>query len=309
MTASAAGFTSNQVAVYSHPPTHQPFHPGSDERNTSAPHVFPRARPGNSMPPPIARPPGPRVRAPARRFPSGNRFFCARRRRPTAVRPRFPSATTSIGHITYAVSQRRRGHHRPEWRRHGSSPGLYPHHRHHCPDQQQRRLLLYLPAGQDRAQRCLNRRHQCQRHAEHPPGAHGNGNGYEWQHHQWAGTQLRVHQPGQHRRQRHRRVTASFPSNSAITAICQPTTCNPAPINVMGTLGTGVPVLSNFVQIASPGKNSNLHLGLQPRFTRISCLSISRPGPSATRSSCPTHPIPWCWIPPGQRFISAAIKS
>src|SRR5271168_2051963 len=52
-------------------------------------------------------------------------------------------------------------------------------------------------------------------------------------------------------------VTAAFPSNSAITAICQPTTCNPAPINEMGTLGTGVPVLSNFVQIASPGKNSN----------------------------------------------------
>jgi trimeric autotransporter adhesin len=52
-------------------------------------------------------------------------------------------------------------------------------------------------------------------------------------------------------------VTASFPSNSAITAICQPTTCNPAPINIMGTLGTGVPVISNFVQIASPGKNSN----------------------------------------------------
>jgi hypothetical protein len=52
-------------------------------------------------------------------------------------------------------------------------------------------------------------------------------------------------------------VTATFPSNSAITAICQPTACNPAPINVMGTLGTGVPVISNFVQIASPGKNSN----------------------------------------------------
>jgi trimeric autotransporter adhesin len=52
-------------------------------------------------------------------------------------------------------------------------------------------------------------------------------------------------------------VTAQFPSNSAITAICQPTTCNPAPINEMGTLGTGVPAISNFVQIASPGKNSN----------------------------------------------------
>ncbi|HTZ59695.1 MAG TPA: hypothetical protein VMB49_16420 [Acidobacteriaceae bacterium] len=52
-------------------------------------------------------------------------------------------------------------------------------------------------------------------------------------------------------------VTAAFPSNSAITAICQPTACNPAPINEQGTLGTGVPILSNFVQIASPGKNSN----------------------------------------------------
>ncbi len=52
-------------------------------------------------------------------------------------------------------------------------------------------------------------------------------------------------------------VTAAFPSNSAITAICQPTTCNPAPINQQGTLGTGVPAISNFVQIASPGKNSN----------------------------------------------------
>ncbi len=52
-------------------------------------------------------------------------------------------------------------------------------------------------------------------------------------------------------------VTASYPSNSAITAICQPTTCNPAPINQMGTLGTGVPAISNFVQITSPGKNSN----------------------------------------------------
>jgi hypothetical protein len=52
-------------------------------------------------------------------------------------------------------------------------------------------------------------------------------------------------------------VTASFPSNSAITAVCQPTTCNPAPINEMGTLGNGVQSLSNFVQIASPGQNSN----------------------------------------------------
>jgi hypothetical protein len=52
-------------------------------------------------------------------------------------------------------------------------------------------------------------------------------------------------------------VTATFPSNSAITAVCQPTTCNPAPINKMGSLGTGVPVISNQVEITSPGQISN----------------------------------------------------
>jgi trimeric autotransporter adhesin len=52
-------------------------------------------------------------------------------------------------------------------------------------------------------------------------------------------------------------VTASFPSNSAISVVCQPTTCNPAPINKMGTLGTGVPILSNLVEITAPGQNSN----------------------------------------------------
>ncbi len=61
-------------------------------------------------------------------------------------------------------------------------------------------------------------------------------------------------------------VTAHFPSNSAITAICQPTTCNPAPINVMGTLGTGVPVISNFRADRIPGQEQQLHLDLEPGF-------------------------------------------
>ena len=52
-------------------------------------------------------------------------------------------------------------------------------------------------------------------------------------------------------------VTAQFPSTTAITAVCQPISCNPAPINVRGTLGTGVPIVSNSVQITSPGRNSN----------------------------------------------------
>lgn len=52
-------------------------------------------------------------------------------------------------------------------------------------------------------------------------------------------------------------VTSLFPSSSAITATCEPTACNPAPINVIGTLGTGAPVVSNTVQITSPGRTSN----------------------------------------------------
>ena len=51
-------------------------------------------------------------------------------------------------------------------------------------------------------------------------------------------------------------ITASFPSTSAVTALCEPTTCNPAPINKIGTLGTGVPVVSNLVEVTSPGQNS-----------------------------------------------------
>lgn len=52
-------------------------------------------------------------------------------------------------------------------------------------------------------------------------------------------------------------VTASFPSSSAITASCAPSTCNPAPINVIGAFGTGAPVISNSVQATSPGQTSN----------------------------------------------------
>jgi trimeric autotransporter adhesin len=51
-------------------------------------------------------------------------------------------------------------------------------------------------------------------------------------------------------------VTASFPSTSAITAVCEPGTCNPAPINLIGSVGTGAPIVSNSVQVTSPGQNS-----------------------------------------------------
>jgi len=51
-------------------------------------------------------------------------------------------------------------------------------------------------------------------------------------------------------------VTASFAGESTIYAVCQPTTCNPAPIDQIGLNGTGTPITSNPVTIATPGTAS-----------------------------------------------------
>jgi hypothetical protein len=52
-------------------------------------------------------------------------------------------------------------------------------------------------------------------------------------------------------------VTASYPGQAAIYAVCQPPTCNPTPINQVGLYGTGLPVSSNPVNIVTPGTASN----------------------------------------------------
>jgi trimeric autotransporter adhesin len=52
-------------------------------------------------------------------------------------------------------------------------------------------------------------------------------------------------------------VTATFPSHATVTAICQPPTCNPAPVNLIGNLGNGMPVAGNRITINSPGRSSN----------------------------------------------------
>jgi hypothetical protein len=57
-------------------------------------------------------------------------------------------------------------------------------------------------------------------------------------------------------------ITPAFPGSASITAICQPPYCNPAPFNQIGLFGTGLPVVSNPVAIASPGSNSTvLYIG------------------------------------------------
>jgi len=48
-------------------------------------------------------------------------------------------------------------------------------------------------------------------------------------------------------------VTATYPGSGAITAVCQPSTCNNAPLSNLGVLGNGLPVTSNPIQVTTSG--------------------------------------------------------
>lgn len=52
-------------------------------------------------------------------------------------------------------------------------------------------------------------------------------------------------------------VNATFPGAGTVYAICQPGTCNPAPINQVGVNGTGLSISSNPVNITVPGTASS----------------------------------------------------
>jgi trimeric autotransporter adhesin len=56
-------------------------------------------------------------------------------------------------------------------------------------------------------------------------------------------------------------VTPLFPGAAAITAVCQPPSCNPSPFNQIGLFGNGKAVTSNPVTVNAPGINStNLYI-------------------------------------------------
>jgi hypothetical protein len=77
-------------------------------------------------------------------------------------------------------------------------------------------------------------------------------------------------------------VTATFPTTTTVTAICQPGTCNPAPVNVIGTLGTGLPVVSNPVVVNTPGRSSSklwLASSQSSYFTPIDLTATGSPTP------------------------------
>jgi hypothetical protein len=52
-------------------------------------------------------------------------------------------------------------------------------------------------------------------------------------------------------------ITATYPGVASIYASCQPSTCNPAPINELGVYGTGLPITSSPVKVVVPGTTSD----------------------------------------------------
>jgi len=51
-------------------------------------------------------------------------------------------------------------------------------------------------------------------------------------------------------------ISANYPGSASIYAICQPSTCNPSPINLFGQYGTGLSLSSNPVSVTTPGTAS-----------------------------------------------------
>lgn len=77
-------------------------------------------------------------------------------------------------------------------------------------------------------------------------------------------------------------VSSTYPTTATISAICQPGTCNPSPINIVGKLGNGLPVSSNTVVVNSPGRSSSkiwLASSQSPYFTEVDLTAGGSPTP------------------------------
>lgn len=75
-------------------------------------------------------------------------------------------------------------------------------------------------------------------------------------------------------------VSAKWPGQASVNAICQPSSCNPAPIGQIGVFGTGTPVVSNTLTFTSPGRNSNYlwMASTQSQFFSSIDLTTGKPG-------------------------------
>ena len=76
-------------------------------------------------------------------------------------------------------------------------------------------------------------------------------------------------------------VSSTFPTATAITAICQPATCNPAPISQIGVFGTGLPVVGNTLNVSSPGRSSNYLWMASTQSQYFSAIDLTTGSPSS----------------------------
>ena len=84
-------------------------------------------------------------------------------------------------------------------------------------------------------------------------------------------------------------VSSTFPGATAITAICQPATCNPAPLDHIGVLGTGMPIVSNTINVSAPGRASTLLWMASTQSQYFSQIDLT--------TGVPTGPIRLPYIP------------
>jgi hypothetical protein len=76
-------------------------------------------------------------------------------------------------------------------------------------------------------------------------------------------------------------ITSVYPSTASVTAICQPPTCNPAPINRIGVNGNGTPIVSNPLLINSSGTSSTVLYMASPQSQYFSAIDFTIGGVTA----------------------------
>jgi trimeric autotransporter adhesin len=76
-------------------------------------------------------------------------------------------------------------------------------------------------------------------------------------------------------------VSATWPGDASISAICQPTSCNPSPISQISVFGTGEPVVSNTLKVTSPGVNSNILWMASTQSQFFSSIDLTTGKPSS----------------------------
>ncbi len=78
-------------------------------------------------------------------------------------------------------------------------------------------------------------------------------------------------------------ITPSLPGAGAIVAVCQPPTCNESPINQIGLFGNGKPVVSNAIDITTPGTSSTVVYIASTQSQYVVPVDFTSPNPYATQ--------------------------